>query len=148
MSEVLEGREPTQEEKALTALFAEIEKGQIELLDGAAKRVIELNTGLLGVVFALTAFGNQFPPPYLQGNLFAKVGIVLTLICSLGATFFALQVVQPRDYSYNRYRLDEMRSTLADILRKKSWALRRAGFLFFCGSLALGFLIAALVLGA
>lgn len=148
MSEVVEGRPPKAEESQLAALFSGLEKGQLDHIDAAAKRVIELDTGLLGVLFAITAFGEKFPPPYLAGNTLAKVCVVLTMASLLGATFCAMLVLQPRDYTYNRYRTDEMRETLEKIIRDKSVYLRFSGLLFFLGSAALGLLITSLILNA
>jgi uncharacterized membrane protein len=148
MNEVIEARVPTDEEKQLAALFRDIERGQLELLDSAAKRLIELDTGLLGILFAITAFGAKFPPPYLHGNHLAKAFLIISMVGYLGATFFALRVMQPRSYVVSRFRLDDMRATLRTIIADRSRALRRGGLLFFTGTVSLVLLIGSIVVPA
>jgi len=148
MNEVIQGTPPTEEQKHLATLFREIEKGQLDLLDASAKRIIELTTALLSVLFAITAFGDKFPPPYLRANSLVKIFAVLSLASFLAGTFCALLVMQPRDYTYNPHRIDELRATLHRIIRIKSRALRFAGLLFFAGLATLAFLIIALIVAA
>ena len=145
---VVEGRPPTEEEKRLVALFAKIEEGQLDLLDGAGKRVIELTTALLGVLFAVTAFGGDFPPPYLAHNTAAKVLAILTLGFYLGAMAFAMWTLQPRNYRLYRHNLTRLRGELDRIIAHKSGTLKVAGILFWLGSLYLALLIVAVILSA
>lgn len=146
MSEILEGRPPTDEEKQLAALFRDLEIRQLEFLDAAGKRIIELTTALLGVLFAIVAMGDTFPPAYLVNNTLAQVLTILTLVCYLGGMIFALRTVQPRDYSVHRYDLEDMRRTLRTISQHKTASLRWAGRLFLGGCLLLAGLVAWLVI--
>ncbi len=145
---ILQGPPPSDEQKRLLDLFNELEKGQLDLLDQAGKRIVELCTGLMGVLFAVTAFGDKFPPPYLKDDDTAQWLVVLALALYLGAMFAGLWTVQPRRYERHRHNLSEMKKVLEQIIRSKSRALRAAGVLFWLASLMLALLIASVVLGA
>lgn len=144
--EILDGRPPTDEEKQLQSLFQSLQKEQLTYLDEANKRLIELCTGLLGVLFAALAFGKDFPPPYLAGGL-AKATAVLTLLFFFLALMCALWGVQPRDYQAYAYNLEKMRQELQKMVTYKAKWFRWASWLFGAGSLALVLLIVSIVLG-
>jgi hypothetical protein len=145
---ILEGQPLSDEHKRLVALFDELEKKQLEFLDQAGKRVIELSTGLLGVLFAVTAFGDKFPPPYLEDNNAAQGLAVATLALYLGAMFMGVWTVQPRKYKRYLDNLSEMKKVLEQIIAHKSRSLQVAGALFWLGSLTLALLIASIILAA
>ncbi|PDV96796.1 hypothetical protein A9Q02_06125 [Candidatus Chloroploca asiatica] len=63
---------PRAEQQQLAAFFAEAERKQVDFLDEAGKRIIELTTLLLGVLFTVVAFGDTYPPPYLADNILAN----------------------------------------------------------------------------
>lgn len=142
---ILEGRPPTAEEERLVELFAELEKKQLEFLDQAAKRIIELVTALLGILFAVIAFGSDFPPPYLAGNLFAKVMGLVSLGGYLLALLVSLWVLQPRDYKNYHYNLSGMEEELQRMIRRKSLPLTIAGILFGIGSVTLAVMIGVII---
>ena len=50
---------PDPSDERLIALFDKLEEQQLDFLDQAGKRVIELSTGMLGLLFAVTAFGKE-----------------------------------------------------------------------------------------
>jgi hypothetical protein len=141
---ILEGRPPTDEEKRLRALFNDLEKGQIDYLDQANKRVIELTTALLGLLFALIAFGQGFPPPYLQATL-PKLLALATLGAYLLTMLCAFLGVQPRDYDKYEYNLTEMRRELDKITGYKSRWFKWASILFMAGSILLTALISSII---
>jgi hypothetical protein len=145
---ILEGRAPSAEEERLAAIFAEIETKQLEFLDEAAKRIIELVTALLGVLFAVIAFGGDFPPAYLAGNTPLKLRGVGALGCYLAALLLALWSAQPRPYPHHRTNLSRMRAVLDQILAHKTRWLRWAGALFGLGSALLAALVIALLVSA
>lgn len=145
---ILASRPPTAEEERLVDLFAEIESKQLEFLDEAAKRIIELVTALLGLLFAVMAFGGEFPPPYLAGNPFARFVSGAALVCYLGALLVALWAVQPRSYRHDRHNLTEMRAELQQMIAHKARPLRVAGVLFGLASLLLVVLIGSVIVGA
>ncbi len=59
------GQPPSEEDRQLAAFFQQLEHEQLTFLDEAGKRIAELCTALLGVLFAVLALGGTFPPPLL-----------------------------------------------------------------------------------
>lgn len=147
MPEIVESVAPSDEQKRLVALFDEIERGQLTFLDEAGKRIIELTTALLGVVFAALALGDTFPPSYLTQTP-VKILAVLTLALYVGAMLCGLRTVQPRSYKRYQHNLQGMRTELDRIIAHKSWALWAAGLLFWLGSLGFAVLIGWIIVGA
>ncbi|MFQ5804449.1 MAG: hypothetical protein ACE5JQ_16285 [Candidatus Methylomirabilales bacterium] len=145
---VLEGVPPSEEQKRLVALFDEMEKKQVDFLDQASKRIVELCVALLGVFFAVIALGDTYPPPFLQGNDPARVLTFATLAFYLAAMLTGVLAIQPREYRRYRYNLTEMRNVLDEIVRfKKRW-VQVAGILFVLGSLTLALLVGAIIFAA
>ncbi len=132
-------------EKRLKALFDEMDKRQLDFLDQAGKRMIELCTGLLGLLFAVIAFGKDFPPPYLTDNRPAQLLLIGVLMLLIGALLSAVFTVQPRKYKFYEYNLTEMRHEWIQLFQHKSRWLGRANWLFFAGALLLALLIASLI---
>jgi len=145
---ILEGVPPTEEQKRLVALFDEMERKQADFLDQAGKRIIELVTVLLGLLFAVAAFGDTFPPRYLQANAPARVLTIATLVFYLAALLTGVRVIQPREYRRYRYNLTEMRQVLEEIISFKTRWLKVAGILFMLGSVSLALLIGVIILAA
>lgn len=142
------GKPLSDAEKRLNELFDEMDKKQLDFLDQAGKRVIELSTGLLGVLFAVTAFGDKFPPPYLASSpnvQWLAVGVLALLV---GALLCAVLTVQPRKYKFYEHNLTEMRAEWVKLFTHKSAWLTRANWLFFAGTGLLAILIAVLILSA
>jgi hypothetical protein len=143
---ILDGKPLTDEQKRLSTLFDEMKKDQLTFLDEAGKRIIEMSTGLLGVLFAVIAFGKDFPPPYLKGNPLAQglgIGVLVTLILALLA---GVLTIQPRRYESYESNLTKMREELGKIVAYKSTWMRAATWCFFAGALLLAILIGSLVL--
>ena len=145
---VVSGSTMSEADERLIALFDKLEEGQLEFLDQAARRVIELSTAMLAVLFGVTAFGKDFPPPYLASNVLAKGLALATLGLYLLALFAGVVAVQPRPYSRSHAGLDRLRLTLEKIVtHKRGWYC--AGiWLFLGGSLALAALIVVIILAA
>jgi uncharacterized membrane protein len=144
-NEILESEPPDSEDKHLIEMFDKIEAGQLDLLDAAGKRIIELVTGLLGVLLAVLALGQYFPPPYLN-NPFARLLAILALIFYLLAMLAGMWVMQPRKYRRFTRNLSALRQELDQIIDDKSRALRWAGAFFFAGSVCLALLITTIIL--
>ena len=140
------GRKPDDRHKQIVELFQEIEKEQIKYLDEAGKRIIELSTALIGVLFTVTALGNDFPPPYLRDNTLARLLGALVLLAYVLAILLAMRAVQPRDYKLYRENLTGMREELDKIIANKSGALRLAGITFWVGAALLAGLVGAIML--
>jgi len=142
---ILEGKPPSEEQKRLNALFDEMKKNQLTFLDEAGKRIIELSTGLLGVLFAVTAFGKDFPPSYLKGNLLMQTLVVATLVIFVTAVLTGALTVQPRNYDFYEHNLSAMRTELEKIVAYKSRWMKIATWFFFFGIVMLAILISILV---
>ena len=145
---VYQGKSLSDEQKRLMALFDEMKKGQLSFLDEAGKRIIELSTGLLGVIFAITAFGKDFPPLYLQGRPFTQGLVIAVLAAFIIALLLGVVTVQPRNYAYYESNMSEMRKQLDKIVTHKSRWMKIATWSFFAGTLLLAVLIGSLVLSA
>lgn len=145
---IIEGSELDDEDKRLIALFDKLEEGQLEFLDQAAKRVIELSTAMLAVLLAVTAFGKDFPPPYLVGNTWAKGLALATLACYVLALLAGVLAVQPRAYRRSHAGLTRLAKELERMVAYKRLWFRVGVWLIFGGSLALAALIALIILPA
>lgn len=136
-----------EEEKQLRAHALELHRRQLEFLDAAGKRFIELATGMLGLLFAVLAFGKDFPPPYLQSSPAAR-GL---LLAALGLFFLSLLsgviCVQPRAYGHFPGNLSAMRGELEKATRYKVRWMHFTSLLFALGALALVALVAWVVMG-
>ncbi len=140
--------QPSDEQKRIISLFADIESKQPEFLDQSAKSIIERVATFLAVLFGVTAFGSNFPPAYLKGNIPAKVLVIVTLVLYLAATGTGMWAIQPRHYKLYESNLTGMREELDLMISRKTFWLRVAGILFALGSLTLAGLIVAIILKA
>ncbi len=145
---IYEGQPLSDADKRLIALFDELEKKQIDFLDEAGKRIVELTTGLLGVLFAVTAFGDKFPPPYLAGNRPAQWTAVVTLALYIAAMLCGVVTLWPRSYRRYHHNLTRLGEELENITRHKSRWFTFASGLFVLGSLCLALLIGAVIFSA
>lgn len=145
---IIDSTPPTEEQKRLVAFFAEAESKQVDFLDEAGKRIIELTTALLGVLFAVLAFGDKFPPPYLKDNPVGKFLSLSALAMYVIAMLMALRTVQPRDYKLYRHNLAQMRKELDRLVANKQRSLWWAGVLFWLGSAILALLIGSIIINA
>ncbi len=145
---ILGGKLLTDEQKRLKALFDEMKKGQLTFLDESGKRIIEMSTGLLGVLFTVIALGKDFPPIYLKDHPVVQglgIGILGSLILALLA---GLLTVQPHKYDFYEYNLTKMREELEKIISYKSGWMKTASWAFFIGTFLLATLIGTLVFEA
>ena len=146
MIPMLSAEPPTDEHKRLVALFSDMESKQLEFLDGAGKSIIERIATLLAVVFAVMAFGGNFPPKYLVGHAWTKVMVFAVLACYLLSMGLGMLAIQPRSYDLYREHVTRMRRELERMIAwKKRWVFW-AGILFALGTAALAVLIALIIL--
>ena len=143
---ILPGKPLSDEHKRLLALFDEMKKNQLTFLDEAGKRIIELSTGMLGLLLAVTAFGKDFPPEYLKNNLDMQALVAVTLLAFVLALLAGVLTVQPRAYDSYEDNLTRMRQELQKIVAYKSRWMKAANWLFFSGAVLLALLIAVLIL--
>ena len=142
---ILEGRPLEAEDVRLLALFDRLEEGQLDFLDQAGKRIVELSSAMLGILFAVAAFGKDFPPPYLKGNLLVQALSLLTLLCFVLALLAGVLAVQPRRYDRYRHNLSRLRDVLGQIVAYKTRWFRFGSGLFFAGALALAVLVSIIL---
>ncbi|MDW8317101.1 MAG: hypothetical protein RMN53_04520 [Anaerolineae bacterium] len=145
---IVEGEPLSAEDRRLLALFDKLEEGQLDFLDAAGKRLIELSSAMLAVLFGVTAFGDKFPPPYLAGHPRVQALAVAVLACYLLALLAGVLAIAPRTYRRSRYNLSDLRRELDRLVTYKLCWFRIGLALFFVGSLALAALVGSLVLTA
>ncbi len=145
--EILEGSPPGPEERRWLEHLGQLERSQLDFLDEAGKRIVELSSGLLGLLFATLAFSRDFPPPYLVDNRLAKGLAVSVLLLFLGAILMGMRTVQPRSYALYRQNLTALREELDRVSAYKFRNLRYASWTFFGGCAAMAAFIASIVLG-
>ena len=133
------------EDKRLIALSDQLEAGQLDFLDQASKRVIELSTAMLALLFGVTAFGKDFPPPYLVGNTLAKTLVLAALLFYLLALMAGAVAIQPRTYRRHYAGLTRLRQELEKIATFKTRWFQIGAGLLVAGSLALALLIALII---
>lgn len=145
--QILDGAPLDEQDRRLRTIMAEIETKQLDFLDNAGKSLIERTATLLAVVFAVIAFGEQFPPVYLQAPL-AKFLILFALLFYLASMFLAMRAVQPRPYKRFDYNASAMRTELERMVANKVRSVWWAGTLFWLATVLLMGLVVLLVLGA
>ncbi len=133
----------TEETRALREWFAEQEKKNVDRLEEGAKNIIQLVTGLYGVLFAVLALSDQ--PAYLKLPQVQVLGIT-----SLGAFFVALIAaviaVHPWRTGYQEDNITEMQGEYRRLLRRKAWSVRVALWLFLLGMALLAWFVALVLL--
>ncbi len=143
-----EGEPLSAEDRRLLALFDRLEEGQLDFLDGTGKRLIELSSAMLAILFGVTAFGDKFPPPYLAGHPPIQALAVAVLTLYLLALLAGVLAVQPRRYRRSLHNLSELRRELDRLVTYKLRWFQVGLALFFAGSLALAVLVSMLILTA
>jgi hypothetical protein len=142
---VITGKPLAAEDKRLLALLDRLEEGQIEFLDQAAKRIIELSSAMLAILFAVMAFGKDFPPSYLKADPVARGLALAALLIFVLALLAGVIAVQPQRYAPYRYDLADLRRAWEGMIDFKLRWFRVSSFLFFAGALALAALAAVIV---
>jgi hypothetical protein len=132
------------EQQRLIALFAELETKQLDTLDAAGKSLIERIATMLAIVFAVIAFGNNFPPAYLSNPL-ARYLVMAALIAFIFSLYASMRVVLPRNYRLFRNNLTGMRTELDRMIADKVRGVQVAYILFWCGSILLVALTGVLI---
>jgi hypothetical protein len=142
----VEAEAPRAEDLRLRALADKLEVDQLAFLDEAGKRVVELSSLMLGLLFGVLALGSTFPPPFLatqprnQGLALAALALYLL---ALGAGIFA---VQPRSYKLYRANLTRLQGEIDRMANHKRFWFTAGTWLLAGASLCLGALVAAIIL--
>jgi p-aminobenzoyl-glutamate transporter AbgT len=145
--EIIQGQPLKDDERSLIAFFVELETKQLDFLDGAGKALVERVAGLLAVLFAVTAFGQSYPPAYLKSATVKYLAIGV-LCFYLSAMFLAMRSIEPRTYSFYRHNLTRAREELARMVENKSRSVRLAGICFWVATALLALLVGNLVWSA
>src|SRR5579864_17426 len=144
--EEVETEEQKAEKERLKTVFAEIESKQLDFLDEAGKSVVERIATFLAILFAVTAFGGNFPPKYLVGNTWGKYLVIAILVCYLVAMGIGILAIQPRRYDLYRYNITQMSNEWKRMLTYKKRLVQWAGILFALGTIALAGLIVSIII--
>jgi hypothetical protein len=135
----------SEEGQRLVNLFTEMDSKQLDFLDESGKSLIERIATFLAVLFGVTVLGNTFPPPYLKGNLPAKVLVIVTLAFYITSMAAGILAIQPRIYRRYLHNVTRLGGELEKITGHKMRWLRIAGILFALGSAALATLIVFII---
>ena len=122
-----------------------MESRQLDFLDEAGKSIIERIATFLAVLFAVTAFGNDFPPKYLVHIAWSKYLVIGILLCYLLALGMGMWAIQPRKYSQYLHNISGMQEQWNLLVTRKRRWVKWAGILFALGTAALAVLIVLIV---
>lgn len=137
-------REETSEEKAVREWFEKQALASPDNLESAARLLIGLATGLLGVLFGVLTLKGGPLPAYLQSPTVRGLGIG-TVLAVLFGLLSALAVVMPELYRVSSHRPDEQQAAFQKLLGRKSRFLTLGVVGFGLGIALLGItLVAAL----
>ncbi|WP_322822487.1 hypothetical protein [Chloroflexus sp.] len=120
----------TERDRELREWFAAQERGNVERLEAGAQTMMQVISGLYGVLFAVLALSDQ--PTYLQLPVVRWAGSagVCIFFASLVA---AMLVLLPRRIAYQEDNLTAMRRAYDHLLRRKATLLQVAQVLFLGG---------------
>lgn len=139
------GAEFGSEESKVAAFFQQLEYEQLSLLDEAGKRVAELSVALLGILFAVLAFGGTFPPPLLISLPMARPLVLGSVLLLFFALLVSILAIRPRSYRRYRYNLTQMQQELERMVAFKSFWVGAASVLFVLGCLGLVSLVSMII---
>jgi hypothetical protein len=132
----------TTDDRELREWFESQERGNIERLEAGAQTIIQLVTGLYGVLFAVLALSNQ--PAYLQNPIVRWAGTAG--VCTFfGSLLAAMLVALPRRISYQKDNLTEMQRVYSRLQGRKATLLRAAQIVFLIGTACLIAVILAIL---
>jgi hypothetical protein len=134
----------TDADRKLREWFDEQERRNLDRLEEGAKTLIQLVTGLYGVLFAVLALKDD--PAYLQQATVLWLGTG-SLFAFFIALLAALGVVYPWRSTYQEDNLSAMRRAQNAMLRRKVWGLRLSLVAFVVGAGLLAGVILAVLWG-
>lgn len=135
--ELVAVRPETPEEARLREWWARQAVAAPDNLEAAARQIIGLVSGLLGVLFGVLALAANPLPVYLQRDD-VRVAGVAAIALLLAALLAGLAVIFPQSAIAPRARPDEQAGQFAALLGRKSSALGLAAVCFGLGVVALG----------
>ena len=141
-SQVTGVRALTPEEERLADWLAEQHLKSPDRLEAAARQIVGLVTGLVGLLVGVAAVTEQPLPPYMAWPClrWLMVASLVLLLVSLAA---GMVVLWPRRVVYSPHKMAEQRAVFEGILRRKARAL---GVAIVCFALGIALLAAVLAL--
>lgn len=134
----------TSDDGNLREWFDDQQRRSLDRMQDAAKTIIQLASGIYGVLFAVLAFDKD--RAYLQ-RLSVEIGGTVSMLALFVALVAAYFVVQPRAVSWQEDNLSEMRRVYRAVEQRKSRWLNAALIAFLVGTGALGVVILAVLWG-
>jgi hypothetical protein len=132
----------TQDDRDLREWFESQKRGNIERLEAGAQIIIQLVTGLYGLLFAVLALSDQ--PAYLQEPIIQWAGTIS--VCTFfGSLLAAMLVAIPHRKMYQKDNLTEMRQLYLRLQGRKAILLRTAQIVFLIGTACLVTVILAIL---
>jgi hypothetical protein len=114
-------RDQTDEEKALEKWYAEQALASPDTLEAAARTIVGLVTGLLGLLLGVLSIGEDPLPSYLWEAGVRPLGVA-AIAFLLVALLCALMVILPRRMAVSSHRPDEQaRGFRTTVARKARW---------------------------
>jgi len=144
---VVEVRPETSAEAAQREWFEKQVLASPDRLEEAARLVIGLVTGLVGLLYGVLAIESEKLPVYLQLPVVRVLGVVTVVLLVL-ALLEALIVVLPLRLVASSARPKTQAAAFADMLRRKSIALTLSVASFAIGLVTLGIVLIIALLTA
>ena len=147
MPSVLSMREETAEERRIREWFATQALESPKNLEEAARLVIGLVTGLIGVLFSVLTISADKLPGYLSLPGVRALGVAAVVLWLL-SLLFGLLVVVPFQWQINPSKPASEKATFEQLLAHKSRWLTASVICFWVGVTALGIILALALLAS
>ena len=134
----------TKDDRDLREWFDDQQRRSLDRLQEAAKTVVQLVTGIYGVLFAVLAFSDH--PAYLK-QPWVRVFGTISMLALFFALFSAYFVLQPREITWQEDNLSDMRRVYQATEERKGGWLNTALIAFLVGTGALGVVIVIVLWG-
>jgi Trk-type K+ transport system membrane component len=132
----------TTADRELREWFEGQQRGNIERLEQGAQTIIQLVSGLYGVLFAVLALSDQ--PAYLKTPIVQWAGTIG--VCAFFAALLAAMLAAlPRRFVYETDNLTEMKQVYNRLQGRKATLLRTAQVIFLLGTACLVTVILAIL---
>lgn len=134
----------TPEEREVREWFEAQRRTNLDRLEAGAQTLIQLITGVYGVLFAVLALSDQ--PAYLQRPVVLWAGSAGVCVF-FAALLAAIMVTLPRRVRYQEDNLTDMQRAYRRLVARKATLLRIAHIIFLIGIACLVTVILAILWG-
>lgn len=134
----------TPEEREVREWFEAQRRTNLDRLEAGAQTLIQLITGVYGVLFAVLALSDQ--PAYLQRPVVLWAGSAGVCVF-FAALLAAIMVTLPRRVRYQEDNLTDMQRAYRRLVARKATLLRIAHIIFLIGVACLVTVILAILWG-